>query len=453
VAVQGLNRNIIRLPSGTLAYWLAAMLAAVLSLAAAFAALHGGGTAPSPSAPSVEAERDALNSRIAFFESRATTDPIDFVALNNLSRDYLRRARESGDVADYQRAETAALRSLEILPGENLGGLVNLAAVRIVQHDFSAALDLAQRSIDLKPSDAASHGLLGDALLNLGRYDEAGDAYDRMLSLEPALPALSRQADLAWLQGDVLNAEDFWKQALRFDDGSPRESRAWAMTQLGGLYLATGDLKSAEAQYNAALTTYPDYLHAQAGLGAIRAAQRRWDESISLYAAATTQLPVPQYVAALGDVYARAGRPDEAETQYVLLDVIDRLYRSNGISNDLQLALFYADHGRKLEEALAMAQDAYHAAPSVYAANALAWALYKNNRLEEALVRSDEALRLGTPDAAMHFHAAKIRLALGDRDGAAAHMSEVLSLNPAFSPLHEPEVQALSADLQLGGGR
>src|SRR5262249_52814456 len=144
------------------------------------------------------------------------------------------------------------------------GGLLGLASVRIAQHEFVEAAALAQRGVELKPGKdgAGGYGLLGDALLNAGRYDEAAAAYDKMLELEPGLPSLSRQADLAWIGGDEFNAEDFWKQALRFDDGLPAENRAWAMTQLGGLFFATGDLKAAEQEYDDALTAYPGYVHA-----------------------------------------------------------------------------------------------------------------------------------------------------------------------------------------------
>jgi tetratricopeptide (TPR) repeat protein len=448
MAVQGLNQRLQRVPASTVAFWAAACLAAALSLAAALVALANRDASSSLDVrASLEREARAREERIAFFEARAASDPLDFLSLNNLTGQYLQRARETGDVADYQRAELAAERSLAIIPGDNYGGITGLAAVRIAQHDFAAAEELARRALDLKPLGVAGYGLLGDALLNLGRYDEAATAYGRMLELEPALPALSRQADFAWVTGDLVNAEDYWRQALRFDDGLPTENRAWAMTQLGTLHFATGYLDTAGREYREALRLYPDYVHALAGLGAVRAAEAQWGDAIALYLQATQRLPEPRYVAALGDVYARAGRPAEAEEQYALVEVIDRLYRANGINSDLQLALFYADHDRRVDEALAMAESAYAVSPSIYAADVLAWALFKNGRAEEASVRIDEALRLGTADAAMHFHAARIKLALGDRAAARMHLERVQSLNPVFSPLHADEAASL-----LNGG-
>jgi tetratricopeptide (TPR) repeat protein len=443
-------------PSSTIAFWVAALAAAALSLAAALVALRGDRITPSDNGAAVRLQQElqARNDRIAFFEARAAADPLAFPDLNSLTGQYLQRARETGDVADYQRAELAATRSLEVLP-DNYGGLIGLASVRIAQHQFGAVIDLTQQAIPQKPGkdSAGAYGLLGDALLNAGRYDEAGAAYDRMLELEPGLAATSRQADYAWIHGDTLNAEDFWKQALRFDDGLPAENNAWAMTQLGGFYFQTGDLKAAEREYNDAQSVYPDYVHALAGLGSVRAAQQRWDDSIALYTRATDRLPAPLYVIALGDVYARAGRTAEAQTQYALVDVLDRLYRANGINNDLALANFYADHDLRVDEALEMAASAYNASPSIYAADAYAWALFKNNRLDEANARIDEALRLGTQDATMHFHAARIKLALGDRAAALENIEKVEALNPAFSPLHAQEAKDLLTSLKNGAAR
>ena len=52
----------------------------------------------------VIAEFDAT---IKIWADRAEAEPRDFVALNNLGGDYIRRARLTGDVSDFARARTA----------------------------------------------------------------------------------------------------------------------------------------------------------------------------------------------------------------------------------------------------------------------------------------------------------------------------------------------------------
>ena len=203
--------------------WAGMVLAAGLSLAAALGGLLPGtpDTAPAPSAADQAAARDA---RIAFFEARAVADHLDFVSLNALAGQYLQRARETGDAADYQRAETAAARSLEIVPGDNYAGLVNMAAVRLVQHDYAEVEALARRALPLKPAGPAAYGLLADAQVGAGDYEGASETLATMRELDGGLPTLSRLAGLAFLTGDRTNAVAFWEQAIEAGTGLPIEN-------------------------------------------------------------------------------------------------------------------------------------------------------------------------------------------------------------------------------------
>jgi len=447
MAVQGSIRKAHGLEGRLLVLWSVALLALGLSLAAALGGLLLDGDASAPAASAAD-EAAAREQRIAFFEARAASDPIDFLSLNNLAAEYLQRARETGDVADYARAEQAASRSVEIIPVDNYAGLTLLASVRLVQHDFAAVEDLAQRALPLKPLGAAAYGLLGDAQIGLGRYDEAFENYDKMRGIDAGLPALSRLANHAFITGDRFDSIDLWKQSIAKSQGLPVENQAWAHVQLGVTYFAYGDYGAAAKEHERALKLFPDYVHALAGLAQMRAAQERYDEAIDLYARAVSKLPQPQYVAALGDTYAAVGRDAEAQQQYALVEAIAALYQANGVNTDLQIAMFYTDHDRNVAQALTMAQAAYEAGPGVYAADALAWALFKNDRYAEAATMSEVALAQGTQEASFLYHSALIRLANGNEDGAREYLRQVLDLNPNFSPLHAETARELFGGLE-----
>jgi tetratricopeptide (TPR) repeat protein len=140
----------------------------------------------------------------------------------------------------------------------------------------------------------------------------------------------------------------------------------------------------------------------------------------------------------------------EARNQYQIVEVIDELYRVNGINTDLQLALFFADRDLNLPQARQAAESAYREAPSVYAADAYAWAEFKAGRLAEADALMQEALRLDTPEARFYYHAGLVRRALGDRQGAIAHLEKALSINPYFSPTQALETRRLLVELKAG---
>ncbi|MCB0088379.1 MAG: hypothetical protein KDE54_10735, partial [Caldilineaceae bacterium] len=117
-----------------------------------------------------------------------------------------------------------------------------------------------------------------------------------------------------------------------------------------------------------------------------------------------------------------------------------QLNASAGMNVDLELAYFDAEYGDDPAAALAEVQTAYTERPTIYAADALAWAFYKNGRFEEAQKYSEEALRLGTQDALLHFHAGVIAQALGDDVAAQAHFAQVRRINPFFSIRHQNEL-------------
>jgi tetratricopeptide (TPR) repeat protein len=69
----------------------------------------------------------------------------------------------------------------------------------------------------------------------------------------------------------------------------------------------------------------------------------------------------------------------------------------------------------------------------IYTYDAAAWALHTAGRTEEAAPLMQQALRLGTEDARMLFHAGIISLELGDSASALRYLERALELNPTFS--------------------
>ena len=84
----------------------------------------------------------------------------------------------------------------------------------------------------------------------------------------------------------------------------------------------------------------------------------------------------------------------------------------------------------------------------MFAADTLGWALYQSGRPRAALPYLDEALRLGTQNSRLFFHAGAIEAAVGRVGAARAHLGAALALNPVFSPLDAPRAAALLKDLR-----
>ncbi|NJN44081.1 MAG: tetratricopeptide repeat protein [Anaerolineae bacterium] len=71
----------------------------------------------------------------------------------------------------------------------------------------------------------------------------------------------------------------------------------------------------------------------------------------------------------------------------------------------------------------------------IYGYDAAAWASYKNGQLDQAEVWISEALKLGTQDAKLYFHAGMIALGQGQVEIAREHLNQALAINPHFDPL------------------
>lgn len=117
------------------------------------------------------------------------------------------------------------------------------------------------------------------------------------------------------------------------------------------------------------------------------------------------------------------------------------------------MALFWSDHDIKLDEALAMAQRQRSARQDIYTCDALAWALYKNNRLGEAKASIEEALRLGTRDALIYYHAGMIYDGLGDKRTAAKYLNLSFAINPTFDLLQAEKAKQILEAINHASGK
>ena len=354
--------------------------------------------------------------------------------IHQLGDAYVQKARETGDAKYFTLAEDALRKALAIAP-ESSGATRHLAYVLYSRHAFQEAAAVAEKAIALDPTDSHALGILGDAQLEVGQYADAERTYQRMVALDEDLYALSRRAGLRSVRGDVEGAVADLERAI--DDGKsanrPAESVAWTQWQLATEHWNVGRLGAAEAGYQAALATYPGYHRALAGLAHVRAAQGRRDEAAALYRRAIEVVPQPDYVAALGDLLARAGRHEEARRQYELVEYIGRLSALNQALYNRELASFYLDHDTKLEEALALARRELDVRRDVYAHDLLAWALYKNGQPEPARAAMAEALRPGTRDARLFYHAGHDRARARERRRGGAVSPARAGHQPALS--------------------
>jgi tetratricopeptide (TPR) repeat protein len=372
----------------------------------------------------------SLEQIIENLQSRLRVLPTDWQAYASLGLAYVQQARITADPSYYPKAQGVLERSLGLEREDNFAAMVGMAALAAARHDFAGALQWGERAKAINPYNGNVYGVIGDAQVELGRYEDAFATFQQMVDTRPGVASYARVSYARELMGDVPGAIEAM-EAARDIAGTPADS-SWASYQLGELYFNRGNLGDARAAYARGVETDADYVPPLAGLAKVAWARGHLRKAIAGYTDVVSRYPAPEYVIALGDLYAVAGRADQAERQYSLVHAEGQLFRSNGVNIDLELALFDAAHGDPAG-ALAAARGEWAKRHSVLVADAYAWALYADGRYAEASLYARKAMALGYRSALFAFHAGMIQLRLGRDAQARRLLGEAVGINPHFS--------------------
>ncbi|MGW8888557.1 tetratricopeptide repeat protein [Streptomyces sp. NPDC055749] len=382
---------------------------------------------------------DPLSEDITALQARLRRTPRDPVALGALGLNYVQQAKTTADPTYYPKAEKVLKRSLALDTADNYTAMGGMAALEAARHNFSRSLDWAERAIAVNPYNSTLYGTLADAYTQLGRYGDAADAVQRMVDLKPGTPSLARASYAAELRGDTDIARRDMRRALKNAGGTA--DQAFARYHLSELAFNNGDPATALTEAETGLRATPSHTPLLQIKARAQAALGKTDEAVTDLARAVQQLPLPEYVLQLGELYQSLGRREEAAQQYEIFKAEQKLFADNGVSSDADAVLFEADHGDR-ERALVIARQGIEKRPFLDSHDALAWALHVNGQHKEALAESDRALELGTRNALFHYHRAMIQQSLGNTSAARSELTEALAINPHFHPLHAPKARA-----------
>jgi tetratricopeptide (TPR) repeat protein len=385
-----------------------------------------------------------LDTAIDAAQVRLRRLPKDWSTWAQLGSAYVERARITADPTYYPKAQGALQRSLHLESATNWQAMVGMGALSNARHDFRAGLDWGRRAQRVNPSNGSVYGVIADALTQLGQYPQARDAVQQMLNVAPGVPSFARASYDFEQHGQVAQARDALNRALQV--ATDPADIAFCRYYLGELAFNNGDLAEARRQYEAGLAADSTYQMLHAGMARVDAASGRTDQAIKAYDKVVQQLPLPQLVAEYGDLLTIAGQQVNARRQYDLFGTEQQLFTANGVADHLTFATFLADHGQPARS-LTEAQAEWKARGSVMAADALAWALHRNGRHEEALTYATTATRLGWRNATFLYHRGAIEAALGKTGPARADINNALTINPHFDVLQVPVARRLLASL------
>ena len=389
-------------------------------------------------------DRMGVDDRIAFWTARIQQQKSDFLSLIQLGLTYAEKGRLAADLDSYSRATESIDNALAISPSYP-PAIRARAAIRFALHDFAGAEADARAVLAKAPNDVDALATLADALLELGRLDEASAQLTRLATLTVGAPIDVRMARLAYLRGDraeaLIDASRASNSTADSDiDPATRGFYAFALGEYARLDGRSGE---ARAAYEKALALRPTDLGSLVGLARVDAANGHVDDAIARLRKAAAIAPQPETLALLGDLLTERGDVASAKDAFATVRAIRRLSELAGSVYDRPLLLFELDHGGSSASLLDAARAALATRSDAGGHDLVAWAAYRQGDFGLARSEIELALATGIRDARVLYHAGAILIAAGDVDAGRARLSEALSLGPALGPLDTTEATRL----------
>lgn len=394
--------------------------------------------------PSSRAAGTTTDQTIARLEREARLRPQDPEPLILIAGTLLGTVRQGASTRAYVRAAAALEAALELDP-TSAAAYTERGVLRLGRHDFRGGLVDGRRARKLAPGLVKPLGVLVDANIELGRYQEAERVLQRMVDLKPSLDSYARVAYFRELRGDLDGAAVALALASSAGGEGP-ENVAFVQSLLGNIELMQRRPQRALAAFRAALAKVPSYPPAEAGLARVDIAGDRLKRATTRLHRLVAGDPKQEYVVLLGELQLAQGQTAAGKRTLAKVPVELRALESAGENTETEKALFEADHG-DVARAVAAGRAAWVNGPSVRAADALGWALTRAGQPREGLRYARRALRLGSRDASYLFHAGMSARAVGRNDEARRLLQEALAANPAFSPLHARTARAALSEL------
>ena len=386
-----------------------------------------------PQANLLSANELVSGGTLTALEQRVAANPDDGAMRAALGLAYVREATTMGHPEFLTKAETELEIALRGDDRAGSSGLIGMAALANARHEFRASAEWARKAIELDPYASAPQGLLGDALFQLGEYDASDRAYERMVALRPDAASYVRIGYARSFRGDVAGAKQAMRLALQAA-GPIGEEAAFIRHQLGDIYLGEQDWDEARRQNRIGIELAPGFVPPTVGVAEAAFGKGNIERSIAILEDAVDVLPTLEYERKLGDLYAAAGRHAAAEKQWAVVAQKLARFRANGMQPDVDLVVFYADHGLRLDAALASSGGLFRPTDRSGGRCAGLGVTRRRERWASDPVRRAVASWARGRRVSHLVHASEIAAALGHEAQSERYLSEARTQGAFFDP-------------------
>lgn len=360
-------------------------------------------------------------------------NPGDVKSLVGLTAIYIQEGRITGNLEFYNNAALKTVQAVLVKDANNFEALTFKATILLSQHRFEEGLVIAEQVQKLYPLNAYVYGLLVDANVELGNYDAALEAADKMVSIRPDIRSYARIAYLREIHGDIPGAIEAMELAI--DAGAPGdENTEWCRVQLGKLHEKTGKINFAKMHYTIASQNRENYPYALAGLAGIAITEKKYPEALSLYLRADSLIPDHTFKEGIAEVYQLKG--DSSKADSIAKSILDYMqqYSKNktGQNEDHELAHAWMGVGN-FDKALEFAMAEYNRRPMNIEVNeTVAIVYYEKGEYAKAIPYIDMAMKTNCSNPELLCHAGLIYAKNNMREQAKKCLQKALANNPSL---------------------
>ncbi len=361
--------------------------------------------------------------------------PSDIKSLIALTAQYIQEGRNTGNFNYYNEAALKCINAVLEIDAKSFEALTFKATILLSQHHFTDGLAIATQAQQLYPYNAFVYGLLVDGYVESGKYKEAIEAADKMISIRPDNRSYSRIAYLREIHGDIPGAIEAMKMAV--DAGAPGdENTEWCRVQLGKLFEKIGNVNEAEMHYTIAANNRQNYPYALAGLARIASEEKNYGKALGLYMQADSLIPDHTFKEGIAEIYNLTRQTEKAKKvaeeilNHMKFFSSSRENKNVGQNEDHEMAHAYMGVNN-YEKALEYALLEYNRRPENIEVNeTVAIVYYAKGGYSKALPYIETALKTNCKNPELLCHAGLIYAKSGDNAKAKMLLKEALKMDP-----------------------
>lgn len=393
------------------------------------------------------AEWNMIQNNAVLLTKNLQSNPSDKKSLLAMIALYLQEARNTGNFSYYNEAALNCIERVLEIDATNFEALSFKASILLSQHRFEQALEIAEELQKQYPFNAYIQGLLVDAFVELGRYEEAVTAAEKMIAIRPDIRSYARISYLREIHGDVSGAISAMKLAV--DAGVPGdENTEWCRVRLGRLYEQLGKVDDANSHYSIANENRQPYPYALAGMARIAAHNRDYKTALNFYQQADSLLTDHGFKEGIAEMQEMLGRKEMADK--IAKDILSymKTFAGNseaslGQNEDHEMAHALMGVGN-YQQALEYALKEYRRRPANIEANeTVAQVYYQQGLYQQAIPFMEKAMSTGCKNPELLCHAGLLFIKSGDKEKGKQLIREALKNNPVVSRRLLEECRAL----------